>query len=853
MIGICFVSLAQISGSGNSSGFSALSPEKGVLDLRNWDPVVQGPVTLNGLWEFYWDRLYGPEDFVNGNPPEKREYQTVPGTWNGREVDGRKISGMGYATYRLRVLMRPNRIPLAFKFLSLGTAYTLYVNGKMMASAGRVGISRASMVPEWRPQVVAFQPGSDHLDLILQVSNFYHRKGGATEHIWLGSERDIRQMRERSLAFQLFLCGSIFIMGLYHLGLFLLRRKDRASLHFGLFCLLIALYTLLAGERYFLDLFPYTDWEFRVKLTNLSSFLSVPVFLAFIHSLFRQEVNKRLLRLLQGAILALALVVLFTKAAFYSYTIPIYHFLTLIAGAYVLMVLGLARHRKRPGAGILFSGLLLLIAALTNDILYDHSLVATGQFVYLGLFLFIFSQSFFLSLRFSNAFNTVEEQGRMLSETNKAMQQEMNERRQAEKSLQESEERYRTLMEEAPIGLVNIDSQGLIQYVNRRFEEVTGTPRKEVIGKNGLSLGFFSEGDRQIVINRMAERLSGAPSIPMEMEVVLKDGSRKWIEMDARLAEGEGIPSGFQLAASDITARKHAQEALQRAHDQLEKRVEERTAELDQINRDLIQEIQERKQTEIQLQKAKETAETSNRAKSAFLANMSHELRTPLNHIIGFSELLSDRHFGALNAIQDEYLGDILQSSRHLLALINDILDLSKVEAGKMILEASEIPFEALLRDSLTMVKENALKHRISLTSRFQGIPSTIQADERKLKQILYNLLSNAVKFTPDGGKVELGARGLDGKGVEIIVSDTGIGLPEADLERIFQPFEQGDNSSRRKYQGTGLGLSLTRRLVELHGGRIQAARRAEGPGAIFSFTLPKARFILETSGRLMP
>ncbi len=287
---------------------------------------------------------------------------------------------------------------------------------------------------------------------------------------------------------------------------------------------------------------------------------------------------RPLLRLLQGGILALAMVVLFTRAAFYSYTIPIYHLLTLIAGAYVLMVLILARRRKRAGAGILFSGMVILIAALINDILYDHSVVATGQFIYLGLFLFIFSQSFFLSLRFSNAFNTVETQGRVLAETNKAMQQEMSERRLAEKALLESERKYRTLMEEAPIGLCNLDIQGKVLYVNRRFEEYTGYLREEALGRGGLTLELFSRETRQRMAQRLGERLSGAPSVPTEVELVLKDGSSKWIEAEARIIEEQGIPSGFQVAASDITPRKQAQAELQKAHDLLEKRVIERTA-----------------------------------------------------------------------------------------------------------------------------------------------------------------------------------------------------------------------------------------------------------------------------------
>ena len=218
---------------------------------------------------------------------------------------------------------------------------------------------------------------------------------------------------------------------------------------------------------------------------------------------------------------------------------------------------------------------------------------------------------------------------------------------------------------------------------------------------------------------------------------------------------------------------------------------------------------------------------------------MSHELRTPLNHIIGFTELVADQAVGPLNATQEEYLNDVLGSSRHLLSLINDILDLTKIEAGKMALEVSEFAFSAMLKNSLVMIKEKALKHRIKLETRFFELPPTIWADERKLKQILYNLLSNAVKFTPDGGTVELEARRRDGQGVEIVVSDNGIGLEETDLERIFHPFEQVDNSAGRRYQGTGLGLSLTKRMVELHGGRIWAESEGRDRGSRLHIYFP--------------
>ena len=259
---------------------------------------------------------------------------------------------------------------------------------------------------------------------------------------------------------------------------------------------------------------------------------------------------------------------------------------------------------------------------------------------------------------------------------------------------------------------------------------------------------------------------------------------------------------------------------------------------------------------------AKKAAEEANRAKSDFLANMSHELRTPLNHILGFTELVVDKQAGDLNREQQEYLEDVLGSGRHLLSLINDILDLSKVEAGKLELEVSEVNLRGLLESSLTMVKEKALKHGIRLSQKIDGVPDWIGADQRKLKQILYNLLANAVKFTPEGGTVVLAARSLsyrqdgwvagNGQGVEIpsqlpeesrwvevSVRDTGIGLKKENLERIFSPFEQADNTAGRRYQGTGLGLSLTRRLVELHGGKCWAESEGEGKGSKFNFVIP--------------
>ena len=237
-------------------------------------------------------------------------------------------------------------------------------------------------------------------------------------------------------------------------------------------------------------------------------------------------------------------------------------------------------------------------------------------------------------------------------------------------------------------------------------------------------------------------------------------------------------------------------------------------------------------------QKSREL-EVASQHKSEFLANMSHELRTPLNAIIGFSEVLSERMFGELNEKQEEYLKDIYASGMHLLSLINDILDLSKIEAGRMELELMDFDLPTALDSALTLVRERAARRGISLDSNVDERLGQIQADERKIRQVVLNLLSNAIKFTPEGGRIEVGAVPRDGS-VEVSVSDTGIGIAPEDQEAVFEEFRQV-GTAEKKAEGTGLGLTLCRKFIELHGGRIWVKSQV-GAGSTFGFTIPIRR-----------
>jgi signal transduction histidine kinase len=230
--------------------------------------------------------------------------------------------------------------------------------------------------------------------------------------------------------------------------------------------------------------------------------------------------------------------------------------------------------------------------------------------------------------------------------------------------------------------------------------------------------------------------------------------------------------------------------------------------------------------------------ESASQHKSDFLANMSHELRTPLNAIIGFSEVLLERMFGEINAKQKEYLQDILSSGRHLLSLINDILDISKVEAGRMELQPGAVDLRFVLQNAISLIRERATRQGISVTLDVDATVGTIEADERRVKQILFNLLSNALKFTPAGGRVTLTAARID-NAVQISVRDTGIGIRSEDQDRIFEEFQQAGPG--KAVEGTGLGLALAKRFVEMHGGRIWVESTV-GAGSNFTFTLPLHR-----------
>lgn len=395
---------------------------------------------------------------------------------------------------------------------------------------------------------------------------------------------------------------------------------------------------------------------------------------------------------------------------------------------------------------------------------------------------------------------------------------DVTEERMAQARAQAAENRLRDAIESVSEAFVLWDRHGRLLMCNRNFRSVFS-----------LEARLLKPGAARDQVNRFAQlaihREAPATGQPGVREAELNDG--RWIQIsERRTAEG-----GLVMTAADITAIKTQEESRRINEMELQKVVVSLERSQEQLS-----ELARKYEAE------KVRAESANTAKSEFLANMSHELRTPLNAINGFSEIMVGEMFGPLGDPRyKEYSGDILSSGQHLLALINDILDMSKIEAGKMNLKFEPLTLEDVVEDAARLIRNRADSAGLALDLEFPRDLPEVEADYRAVKQVLLNLLSNAIKFTPRGGRVTVRADARPdpfGERVRITVRDTGIGIASDDLKRLAKPFEQIESQHSKTQQGTGLGLALTKSLVEMHGGALDI-RSTPGEGTTVGFSLP--------------
>jgi PAS domain S-box-containing protein len=781
-----------------------ISPEavKGVLDLTDWDFERDGPVNLSGKYEFYWNQHLEPSDFSKESPPEKTGFIKVPGYWTNYKMEGKKLPSSGYATYRLSILLNDQKDPLALKFLDIGTAFTAFLNGKRLCSVGQVGKDRETTVPQFFPQFVDFGAKTTQIELILQVSNFHHRRGGVSSVVKVGRKKEIIEIREKKLGFDLFLFGSIFIMALYHLGLFSHTKKDRSPLYFSIFCFLLSLRLLTTGERYLIHLFPNTGWELMIKLEYLSFYLAVPAFVLFMRSFFR-EFSKRFPSVIIAISFAFSVIVLFTPARIFSHTLPLYQIITLIVFLYGLYVLIVASIQKRDGAFVFLLGFIILCLAVINDIMYVEHIIQTGYFAPFGLFVFIFSLGFLHSLRFSKAFTTVEMQHLELRDTFQAYKKEIKDHVQTEDALRESEEKYRTILQSIEEGYYEVDLTGNITYFNDSLSKILGYPKDELMGMNNRA--YTSEKTAQRMYHTFNEVYhTGKTAKAFDWETIRKDGTTTYLEISVTLMhDSEGNPIGFRGIARDITERKQAEEQA-RVHQK-------------------------------QLMQADKMV-----ALGTLVSGVAHEINNPNNFVMLNAPLLMEAWENAMPILEEYYKenGDfilggmkytemrenipklfsgMLGGANRIKQIVDDLKNYIKKDTADL---TQSVDINAVLKSAISLVS-NMIKKSTNhfLVTYGMNLPM-LRGNFQRLEQVMINLIQNACQALLNTEKGISISTSFDKKMNNIIIriEDEGTGIPPETLPHITDPFF----TTRQGSEGVGLGLSISSTIVEEHGGTMR-------------------------------
>ncbi|WP_373483048.1 diguanylate cyclase [Acetobacterium sp.] len=392
--------------------------ENGHLDLTQYN-LKNEIIPLAGDWDFYWNQLLEPAEVGQGT---LSGYVSFPSSWNKYQINGETVPGSGYATYRLTFAAAENQI-LALKIPKVRTAYKLWVNGELIATAGTVATTKQAMVPQYKPQIVSFNARTGENEIVLQLSNFYMSSGGLLNPILLGGENQLLALRYNGLAYEVFLCGALMMMGIYHLALFFFRKKDRAPLYFGLFCLLVAVRTLLIGESFLYFALPDLNFVIARKIQTLTYYLGVPLILLFFRAILPNYFHIRIIKTVMIISIAYTTMVIFAPTNIYNAINPLYQIWTIILIIYLFaMLIKIAHHREKNSGLIILGGLALIATSLIdivtlspwiNDswppllliIFQGDANSSTGQLIFAGLYSLLLAKTFSESLEYRTVMN----------------------------------------------------------------------------------------------------------------------------------------------------------------------------------------------------------------------------------------------------------------------------------------------------------------------------------------------------------------------------------------------------------------------------------------------------------------
>ncbi len=567
--------------------------EQGVIDLRQWNFEEQGPIRLDGTWQIHWAQLLAPQDFTASRAQEQPDFIKVPGAWNGSTAGGKRLPGEGYATFRLKLLLQNTDQMLGLKINYPLHACKLWINDRLLCESGKVGASRKEMSPARLNRVVYFHPQGAEQTVTVQVSNFHHRAGGFHDSFELGTAEQIQAIRDRKLALDLFLFGSIFIMTVYHAGLFISRRKDVSLLYFALLCLLISVRTVLTSEIFLTAVFSRINWEIQLKLEYLTYYMSVPLLMMFYRSLYPAEMPSRVLRAFQVVGLAFILTVILTPVRMFSYTLIPYSIYTASAFVCIALAIVSALKRSRDGAILFMAGFVIILLTAANDVLFSLDAIRSVYLSQFGFFLFLLPQTVMVSRRFAQACTESEERERDLLKANAAYIKEINERRRAEEDIRDLQRQIEFILGATKTGLAIIDTDHRIRYIDPEWRKRYG----EIGGMKCHEYFACSQSPCPDCGMEKSRKLRGTV---VTEGVMVKENDRpvQIIYIPYQDQSGEWLVAEVNI---DITERKKVEHELSIYHHHLEEIIRWRTSELTITNEKLQMEIRERKRAEEQL------------------------------------------------------------------------------------------------------------------------------------------------------------------------------------------------------------------------------------------------------------
>ncbi|WP_308634437.1 sensor histidine kinase [Paenibacillus silvisoli] len=417
------VTVISLSGCIARNGEERPAAKAGFLDLRQWSFADDGELSLTGEWSFYGGQLLMP-----GEAGLTRASSVlVPRSWNSYPGVSGINHGQGYATYKLQVIVEPTDRVLALRVPNIFSSYKLWVNGKLLAEQGKVGTSRSDSEAMQYPRIVTFNANAGKIELVVQVSNFQHRKGGIWVPFRLGSSDTVISNQLKTTGKEMIILGSLIIIGVYHIGLYAFRRQEAFTAHFGLLCLFVAARAAVTGENFLLQLLPIS-WEAGMKIEYISFALSAVSGYLYVYRLFPLDASKRIIPFVIGIGMSLVAFVLFTPAIVYTKQLTFFQLYVVAVSVYLLILLIKATMRKRIGAAFVLTGLTVFVLTVLNDMFFYNEWLVYAQLVPLGLFFFMLMQSFIISKRFSNAMYQVEHVSSELRELNAHLEERIKER-----------------------------------------------------------------------------------------------------------------------------------------------------------------------------------------------------------------------------------------------------------------------------------------------------------------------------------------------------------------------------------------------------------------------------------------